>query len=303
MRVLVTGAAGFIGSNLIFALEKRGDTVLAMDDLSVGVTENLAGFKGTFIRGDIRLFSYESLGKVDAIFHSAAVTDTTVTDKKQMFSVNVEATSRILEYAKRTGCRKVVYASSAATYGKGDVPMRETQLPAPANLYGESKVEMDRLAMDFGKRNPEISVIGLRYFNVYGPGETHKKKASSMIYQLYRQIASGAKPRVFKWGEQFRDFIYVKDVIQANLKASQRQGTYLFNVGTGVPTTFNQVIETLNSILDYHAPTEYFDNPYSFYQEKTLADTLLARQLLGFEIEYASPKGIEDYVRTLQSKT
>ncbi|MDD5270556.1 MAG: NAD-dependent epimerase/dehydratase family protein, partial [Candidatus Omnitrophica bacterium] len=200
MKFLVTGAAGLIGSNLALELQKHGKTI-ALDDLSAGRKENLARFKGAMVIADIRKVDYSKfLDRCDAVFHQAAITDTTVMDRNLMLSVNVDAFKRLLIYAKSIGCKKIVYASSAATYGKGKVPMKETDRPAPANIYGESKVRMEQVAKAFVKENPDFSVVGLRYFNVYGPGETHKKKAASMIYQLYLQMASGKRPRVFKWG-------------------------------------------------------------------------------------------------------
>lgn len=313
MRFLVTGASGFIGSNLALALQKN-HAVVGLCNFSPGSRENLKNFKGEFVQGNICTFDYNLLGKFDAIFHQAAITDTTLMDRKLMFSTNVNAFRKILEYALRTGCKKVVYASSAAVYGKGKVPMKESAHPTPANIYGESKVEMEKVARQFSEKHPEISVVGLRYFNVYGPNEVHKIKAASMVYQLYSQISSGKQPRIFKWGEQFRDFIYVKDVVLANLKAlefdpnsplpngerERVRGHVVFNVGTGIPTTFNKVIEILNSALGANKPTDYFDNPYNFYQERTQADTAHAEKVLGFKCQFTPEQGIRDYVRCLK---
>lgn len=302
MKFLVTGAGGMIGANVALFLESQGHQVHALDHFSIGKRENLAELKGVIHAGDIRTFNYDSLGKLDGIFHQAAITDTTVMDEKLMLSVNVEAFEKILDYAKRTGCPKVVYASSAATYGKGQIPMREDQIPAPANIYGVSKVEMDKAGRAFVAKNPGISVVGLRYFNVYGQLEFHKKSAASMIFQLYKQIASGKAPRVFKMGEQFRDFIYVKDVVQANWKAYQYKGSGVYNVGTGLPTSFNDVIAILNKILGATKPTEYFDNPYNFYQDTTQADPTLAEKEMGFKAAFPPEKGIADYVAWLETK-
>jgi ADP-L-glycero-D-manno-heptose 6-epimerase len=300
MRFLVTGASGFIGSNLALELQKSAE-VVGLCSMNPGSKNNLKDFKGLFIQGDIRTFDYDSLGKFDAIFHQAAITDTTVTDPKLMISTNVEASKKILEFALRTACKKVIYASSAATYGKGKVPMSETDSPAPSNIYGESKVQMEEMTRTFCKEHPEISAIGLRYFNVYGPHEFHKNKAASMIYQLYEQIHSGKQPRVFKWGEQFRDFIYVKDVVLANLKSLKLEGCQVFNVGTGIPTSFNKVIEILNQTLGANKPTDYFDNPYLFYQNETQADIHHASKNLDFQCQYTPEEGIKDYVRYLKS--
>ena len=304
MRFLVTGVSGLIGSNLAAELA-RSHEVVGLCNFSPGSEDNARRFGGKFHRGDIRDFDYGSLGGFDGCFHQAAVTDTTVTDPKLMFSTNVDAFARLLEWAWRSGCRKVVYASSAATYGKGRVPMKETDVPAPANIYGESKVEMEKAALRFAKEHPGMTIVGLRYFNVYGPGETHKLKAASMVYQLYRRIASGEAPRVFKWGEQSRDFIYVKDVAAANVKAFEldRPGAHVFNVGTGARTSFNRVIEILNRTLGASRPTEYFDNPYAFYQDETQADTSLAESILGFKCAYPPEQGIPDYALTIKKMT
>ncbi len=302
MKFLVTGAAGLIGSNLALELQKHGKTI-ALDDLSAGRKENLARFKGAMVIADIRKVDYSKfLDRCDAVFHQAAITDTTVMDRNLMLSVNVDAFKRLLIYAKSIGCKKIVYASSAATYGKGKVPMKETDKPAPANIYGESKVRMEQVAKAFVKENPDFSVVGLRYFNVYGPGETHKKKAASMIYQLYLQMASGKRPRVFKWGEQYRDFIYVKDVVAANLKAMAYKGSGAFNVGTGAPATFNEVIAALNRALKKDLTPDYFDNPYGFYQERTHADMALSKAVLKFTAKYGIEAGIKDYVSILKKQ-
>ena len=124
-----------------------------------------------------------------------------------------------------------------------------------------------------------------------------------MIYQIYNQISSGKAPRVFKWGDQFRDFIYVKDVVLANLKALEfpERGAFAFNVGTGIPTSFNKVIEVLNSALGASKPTDYFDNPYDFYQDQTQADMDYSTNVLKFRCRFSPEAGIRDYVRILQN--
>ncbi len=300
MVFLVTGAAGFIGSNLALKLQKIG-RVFGIDNLFCGAKENLDGFKGEFISEDVRNCDYSKVAKnVDAIFHQAAITDTTVADRALMDSVNVDAFKRILTFAKKSGCKKIVYASSAAVYGKGKVPMREDQAPSPTNIYGESKVKMEVLAKEFLKENPDFSVDGLRYFNVYGPREVHKKKAASMAYQLYVQMMQNRNPRIFKWGGQFRHFIYIKDVVEANLKPLEYGKSGVFNVGTGKPNTFNRLIEILNRVVDKDLKPEYFDNPFGFYQDETQADTILSSSELGFNAKYDLENGIKDYIRILQ---
>ena len=149
--------------------------------------------------------------------------------------------------------------------------------------------------MQFAQKHPEIIIVGLRYCNVYGPGESHKGKRSSMIYQLAQQISKG-NPRIFKMGEQKRDFIYVKDVVEANILASKAKESCIVNCGLGKATTFNRIIEILNKALGTNRKTEYIDNPYADqYQNFTECDMNLAKQKIGFAPEYGIEKGIKDY--------
>lgn len=296
MKCLVTGGAGFIGSNLALHLEKEGHTVTVLDDFSSGHENNLKGFKGEVIRADVADFNFSSKFKTcDAIFHQAAMTDTTVTDEAKMFRANVEGFRNILNFASRVHA-KVIYASSAATYGKGPSPMKESQQSAPTNCYGVSKARMDGIAQKAIQEGSVPSIVGLRYFNVFGPREDYKGGAASMIYQLAEQMKKGMRPRIFKYGEQKRDFVYVKDAVRANLLAFQSGKSGIVNIGTGKATSFNEVIETLNQILGFSYEPDYFDNPYSFYQEHTEADLSLAEKLLGYRPQYTTQEGMKDYL-------
>ena len=298
LKILITGGAGFIGSNLVSALEDKGYELSIIDNLSSGNPENLQGFKGTVIDGDIAaldLISQFKEKKFDIIFHQAAITDTTFSDDKEMFRVNVEGFRNILNFAQSIKA-KLIYASSAGVYGKGKIPMKEGQKPSPLNAYALSKKMMDGIAEKEMKK-ADIAIIGLRYFNVYGPGEKYKGKSASMIYQLYKQMEKNKRPRIFKWGGQKRDFIYVKDVVQANFKAMEMDKSCVVNVGTGAAVTFNETIEILNRVLGTNYETEYFDNPYGFYQNETQADTSLAGKFLGFKAKFDVEGGIRDYFR------
>lgn len=304
MRYLVTGGAGFIGSNLAFALEgERKAFVTVLDDFSSGDYRNLAGFKGDVIAEDVLSESwFGKTGAVDAIFHEAAVTDTTVTDQKKMMAVNVDGFRNVLKFALAAGVKKVVYASSAGVYGNGATPMKEDQVPTPENVYGFSKAMMDNLAADFASAHKDITLVGLRYFNVYGPREYYKKSAASMMYQLYLQMKAGKKPRIFKFGEQMRDFVYVKDVVRANLNALDADSSCVANVATGSPENFNRVIDCLNKAMKTDLSPEYFDNPYGFYQLKTQADLRRAKAHLNYRPEWKLDDGIADYVAIMEKE-
>lgn len=293
MRILVTGGAGFIGSNIAMALQNRNE-VTVLDDFRCGVKENLEEFEGDTIKASITNFDWNSLKNADMILHQAAITDTTV--EKDVMEVNFRAFKRLLEFAAARGI-DVIYASSAAVYGNGKVPMKEDQEMKPANTYGISKSLMDKAAKEEMEKN-RIKIIGLRYFNVFGPNESHKGKSASMIYQLYSQMKSG-NPRIFKYGEQKRDFVYVKDVVKANTLAMKCRKSGIFNVGTGIATDFNAIINLLNKSMGTNRKPEYFDNPYSFYQNTTLADLASAKKILGYEPDYTTEEGIKECVKML----
>lgn len=294
MKVIVTGAAGFIGSNLALTLEARGANVIAVDDFSAGNFENLKNFRGELLAEDVNEVAWDQLGKIDAIFHQAALTDTTVVDQKKMMVNNVEGFRRVLDFAVRNKT-KLVYASSAAVYGNEAAPQREEGPLNPLNIYGYSKCVGDQMAGRAMRENM-IGIVGLRYFNVFGLGEKHKGKFASMIYQLAEQMRRGQRPRIFHDGEQTRDHIYVRDVVEANLKALEAKQSGIVNIGTGKATSFNRLIEILNQILGTNLDPDYFDNPYRFYQNSTQADVTGAQKLLGFKVRYTVEEGMNEYL-------
>jgi len=301
-KYLVTGGAGFIGSNIAFALEgERKARVAVLDNFSSGNYKNLLGFGGDVIAGDILARDwFARAGKVDAVFHQAAVVDTTVTDQRAMMAANVDGFRNVLEYALEYGVKRVIYASSAAVYGNSPCPMHEDQAPTPENVYGFSKAIMDNVARDFAAAHKDMTVVGLRYFNVYGPREYYKGKMASMVFQLYNQMKAGKRPRVFKFGEQMRDFVYVKDLVRANLNALDAKRSCVCNAATGKPCNFNEVIEALNKAMKTDLAPEYFDNPYSFLQLKTQADLRQTKTLLNYRPEWSLADGIADYVKILE---
>ncbi len=300
MRILLTGGAGFIGSNLAFTLQARRDNITIVDDLSSGDLRNLKGFKGGIVVANIASLDLSSkFDGIDLIFHQASITDTTITDPRRM-EINVEGLKNVLDFAVRQKS-KVIYASSAGVYGNGKVPMKEAQELYPLNCYAFSKCTMDNLAMRYTREYPETTIIGLRYFNVFGPNEQYKGKSSSMVYQLGRQMLQKKSPRLFKHGEQKRDHIYVKDVVTANIKAIEVDKSGIVNIGTGVTTSFNDIVRILNGVLGTSFESQYFDNPYSFYQNETQADFTKARKLLGFEPQYSLEEGIADYFEQMDT--
>jgi ADP-L-glycero-D-manno-heptose 6-epimerase len=295
MRILVTGAAGFVGSNLAKRLAADGHETVALDDFSSASWVNLVDFPGDVLTCDVssNVDVLTSAKPFDIIFHEGSITDTTVLDQRKMMHNNVEGFRKVLDLAVGWGSR-VIWASSAATYGRGPAPMRESQKAEPLNVYGYSKLAMERLADQY-RRHLRQPVVALRYFNVYGPGEAHKGKFASMIHQLAKQIRAGKRPRIFTPGTQKRDFVYIDDVLQANLKAAVAKTGGVFNVGCGQAFTFNQIVAELNRAFGTDLQPDYFENPYSFTQDWTEANVGESRKALGYEPRFDLRKGVEAY--------
>ncbi|MFH1134394.1 MAG: NAD-dependent epimerase/dehydratase family protein [Nanoarchaeota archaeon] len=292
MRYLVTGGTGFIGSNIAMELQRLGHEVL----ITGGTNEEIPkGFKGKVLYPSFVGLDWDAIGKVDGVLHQAANNDTTLLDKQEMFRINVDSSLRLFEQVVKQGCKRIVYASSTAVYGNGPAPYKESQELEPLNPYAESKAELDRQAMAFAKAHPGVTVVGLRYCNVYGPGEAAKGKRATMIYQLAQQMLKG-NPRIFKHGEQKRDYIYVKDVVTANVLGLKAKESCVVNCGAGEATSFNDIVAILNEVLGLKRKPEYIDNPYiDRYQNHTQCDMSLAKQKLGFVPQFPIRKGIRDY--------
>jgi ADP-L-glycero-D-manno-heptose 6-epimerase len=261
MRYVVTGAAGFIGSNLVKALNERGITdIVTVDEEKHGSSPaNLADcavaehvYKAEFLN---RIKSGAYKGSLAAIFHQGANSDTTVTEAQRagVMETNLHYSERLLDYC--TGARTpLIYASSAAIYG-ANRQFRETpECEAPLNIYGESKLQFDQVVRRRGK-DPAEQVVGLRYFNVYGDREQHKGRMASVAFHFFNQYRDAGHVRLFSGsdgygdGEQRRDFVSVEDCVKVNLyflDHPERSG--IFNVGTGAAQSFNDVaVATVNA--------------------------------------------------------
>jgi ADP-L-glycero-D-manno-heptose 6-epimerase len=210
-----------------------------------------------------------------------------------MMRNNVETFRKLLDWAVVSKAR-MVWASSCSLYGRGPVPMKESHTPDPLNIYAFSKLCMERMAMRYA---PKLAhpIVGLRYSNVYGPGEAHKGKLASMIHQLARQMRSGKRPRIFTAGQQKRDFVYIDDVVQANLNAMNAKESGAYNAGAGRAWSFNEVVAELNRVLGTELEPDYFENPYGFTQDWTEVDLALSRRVLKYEPKYDLRAGIEAY--------
>ncbi|MEA3373890.1 MAG: ADP-glyceromanno-heptose 6-epimerase [Campylobacterota bacterium] len=311
--ILITGGAGFIGSNLAFYFQENhpeakvvvldsfrsGETLSNGNLKSFGHFKNLIGFSGEVISGDINdktMLEYlEANYKFDYIFHEAAISDTTALEQDLMIKTNVNAFKELLDLAVVHDAN-MIYASSGATYG--DAPSPQTVgREAPQNVYGFSKLMMDHLAREYMERET-ISIVGLRYFNVYGPHEFFKNKTASMVVQFGHQILSGKNPKLFEGSDKIvRDFIYIEDIIQANIKAMEPNQSGVYNVGTGKARSFQDIVDILQKELGTTLECEYMPNPFvGRYQFHTEADIEPTRTGLGYEPRFEMEEGIKAYV-------
>src|SRR5438552_14173317 len=306
-NLLVTGGAGFIGSNLTLTLqEKFPDTRLTViDDFRSGAFKNLRGYRGDFVAQNLATLDWrEQFGdeKFDAILHLASITDTTLHDQFVQVHDNVESFRRLLNFARPNKTR-IIYASSASTYGPATVASVETNGAAPANIYAFSKAMMDNLAIREAKENPSSIIVGLRYFNVYGPREAHKGVPASMVYHLAQQMKAGQRPRIFKHGDQKRGFVYVKDVVEGSILALEAKQSGIYNLGSGQARSFNELVDVLNKCLGTKFQPDYIENPHAHYQNFTEADLDKVRSALGYQPQFSLERGVADYVLWLYPET
>jgi ADP-L-glycero-D-manno-heptose 6-epimerase len=302
-NLIVTGGAGFIGSNLTLALqEKFPDALLTViDDFRSGNFKNLAGYRGDFVAQNLATLNWrDQFGheKFDVIFHLASITDTTLHDQFVQVHDNVESFRSLLNFARTTKTR-IIYASSASTYGAVTQASAESNAAAPANAYSFSKAIMDSIARRAAAESPDWIIIGLRYFNVYGPREAHKGVSASMVYHLAQQMKAGQRPRIFKHGEQKRDFVYVKDAVEGSIRALDAQTSGIYNLGSGQARSFNEIVNVLNKCLGTNLQPDYIDNPHAHYQNFTQADLTNARSALGYEPRFPLEDGVRDYMQWL----
>lgn len=293
MRVLVTGGTGFIGSNLLFKLLDEGHEVFATGTFG---EQNLSNFPVTLLPREIPAIEWNRIGPIAVLFHQAANNDTTELNREKMFRENVEHSLRLFQQALQHRCTRIVYASSTAVYGDVPPPHREEGPVHPLNPYAESKLALDEQAMAFARQHPGVTVVGLRYCNVYGPREAHKGKRASMVYQLAQQMVRG-NPRIFRDGEQKRDYVYVSDVVRANLFAAKAPRSGIVNVGSGTATTFHALIQLLNEALGLQRVPEYIENPHTGrYQDSTLCDLTRTEELLHWQPHVDLREGIRRYL-------
>ncbi len=307
-RALVTGGAGFIGSNIVEELVRRGIEVVVIDDLYLGSRENLSGVEDEieFVEASVtdRAEVETAIKGCETVFHQAARSSAPMhkDEPYEGMEVNVGGFINVCEAAAEADVEKIVYASTSSMYGSIEPPHVEDSGEFPTNRYTASKMSRELYARVYSQVS-DVQTTGLRYFSVYGPHERAKGKYANVVSQFMWKMMDGERPVIFGDGTQTRDFTYVADVVEANMLAAARdsdiEGEY-FNIGTGVETSFNQVVERLRDILGTDIEPEYVDNPIDNYVDRTQADISRAREHLGYEPSYSFSEGLEktvDYYR------
>lgn len=299
MKYVVTGGAGFIGSNIVKLLVKKGHNVSIIDNLHTGNLSRLKEIEDmvSFYKIDVRDFDKikQVINGVDGIFHQAALTIVPESFQKpdEYFDVNVNGTNNIFTIAKQFGI-KVVFASSSSVYGNvNKIPIKENFEKNPINPYGKTKVEKEKLAEKFW--SDDVDIIGLRYFNVYGKGQTGTY--AGVITQFMKRLGKGLPPIIYGKGNQIRDFIAVEDVAKANLMSMESNYSQVFlNIGTGKSISILELAKMMIKI-DSKDFSPIFDKELPGDIEKSQADTTLSKEKIGWGYEI----GIEDGLKKLMA--
>lgn len=301
MKYLVTGGAGFIGSNIVLELVRKGHEVGVIDNLSFGKIENLELVKDKikFVEGDIRdldLLEKEFKG-VDFVLHQAALRSVPESFKKseEYFDVNVNGTKNVLEAALRNNVKKVVFASSAAVYGDSEeLPQKEDTMASPKSPYAQSKLDGERLCKEYSENG--LKILMLRYFNVFGPMQDPSSEYSNVIPKFIKLVLEGIQPTIFGDGKQSRDFIYVKDVVKANLKACEEGiSGEVINIARGKGISVNGLLSNINSILGGEIRAK-FEGSREGDVKHMLADISKQKKLLKIEPDYSFEEGLKETI-------
>jgi nucleoside-diphosphate-sugar epimerase len=300
-KYLVTGIAGFIGSSIGHELVQRGETVRGLDDFSTGKRENIAGIKNDLDFRQISLLDTAGLAAacqgIDYVVHQAALPSVpkSVAEPELTHAVNVNGTLNLLIAARNAGVKRVVYAASSSAYGETEVlPKREDMLPRPISPYAVQKLTGEYYMQTFSAVYG-LETVSLRYFNIFGPRQDANSQYSAVLAKFITQMQRGESPTIFGDGEQSRDFTYVANAVQANLKAcvapAKEVSGKVFNIATGSRYSLNQTFEMLRKIIGFSGAAKFAD-PRAGDVKHSLADIALAQNHLGYSADVSFEEGL-----------
>ncbi|HJX49186.1 MAG TPA: NAD-dependent epimerase/dehydratase family protein [Gaiellaceae bacterium] len=303
---LVTGGAGFIGSNLVRALLERGDDVRVLDNFSTGDRANLEGLGVEIVEGELR--SYERVHRAvrgaEVVYHLGALGSVprSVQDPLTSNAVNVEGTLNVLLAARDEGIRRVVFSSSTSVYGSSrQLPTTEDTPPDPISPYGVAKLAAERYCVSFSRVYESLETVVLRYFNVFGPRQSPFSQYAAVVPLFVTSIAAGQPVQIHGDGEQSRDFTYVGNVVDATVRAGEAKGASgeIFNIANGSPASVNVLADTIGAILGMPVVKEHLP-PRAGDIRDSWADLGKAARILGYEPAIGLEEGLRHTVEFLR---
>jgi UDP-glucose 4-epimerase len=304
-RVLVTGGAGFIGSNLVRALLERGDEVRVLDNFSTGSRANLEGLGVEVVEGELRSYErvHNATRRAEVVYHLGALGSVprSVQDPLTSNAVNVEGTMNVLLAARDEGVRRVVFASSSSVYGaQSELPMTESLRADPISPYGVAKLAAERYCVSFSRVYESFEAVVLRYFNVFGPRQSPHSQYAAMVPLFITAIAGGEPVTVYGDGEQSRDFTYVDNVVEATILAADADGASgrIFNVAAGSPATVNAMAEAIGRVCGRPVERRFEPRRPGDIRD-SWADLGQAREVLGYEPSVGLDEGLQRTIEHL----
>jgi len=310
MKYLVTGGAGFIGSHIVRTLLEQGQEVKVLDNFSTGKRENIADFEKQIelIEGDLRDASKvnEAVRGVDIIFHEAAFVSVpqSMDEPQNCFDVNVTGTSMLFDAARRAGVKRAVFATSAAVYGDStEMPLTEETSLRPLSPYAASK-RVDEIYGQLYTTSFGLDVVALRYFNVYGPRQRPDSMYAAAVPIFIRRLLDGKGVTIYGDGGQTRDLINIRDVVRANLVASEHPAApgQIFNICTGIETRIIDLVEVLQDLFP-SAPAPTFAPVRSGDIYRSIGSPQKAADLIGFRAEVTLDQGLKEAVEWMRGET
>lgn len=304
--ILVTGGAGFIGSNFC-NINKDIYEVTALDNLFLGDKRNLT-LGIPFIMGDAcKAKDLDKAGKVDMVVHLAGTSSAPMFMGDRLvkgYMNSIESFLTVLEWARRNGVKKVLYASTSSLYGNNPLPLTEDQHVTPLNHYAVTKQVYEHAAACYNKVYPEMDIIGFRFMSVYGPNEEAKGEYANLISQFCWDVARGLPPVIYGDGSQTRDFTNVRDVVKGitlAIETEKKLGADVFNIGTGRATSLNEIADALEKAFANGIKAQYIENPVKEgYVQGQHADISKIKEVLGYEPTVKLEDGIKEQVENVR---